>query len=123
MSFAPTPGLAVRGGTRAERLWIMLIVHVHVRVKPEFVDAFREATIENARNSAAEQGVARFDVLGQMDDPTLFLLVEVYRNDDAPARHKETAHYAIWRDTVAGMMAEPRSSVKYANVFPPDQGW
>ena len=101
----------------------MLIVHVHVRVKPESVDAFREASIENARNSAAEPGVARFDVLGQTDDPTLFLLVEVYRNDDAPARHKETAHYAIWRDTVAGMMAEPRSSVKYANVFPPDQGW
>jgi quinol monooxygenase YgiN len=101
----------------------MLIVHVHVRVKPESVDAFREATIENARNSAAEPGVARFDVLGQTDDPTHFLLVEVYRNADAPARHKETAHYAIWRDTVAEMMAEPRSSVKFDNVFPPDQGW
>jgi autoinducer 2-degrading protein len=101
----------------------MLIVHVHVRVKPESIEAFCEATIENARNSAAEPGVARFDVVQQSDDPTRFVLVEVYRSAEAPARHKETAHYAIWRDTVAGMMAEPRSSVKYENVFPPDQGW
>jgi autoinducer 2-degrading protein len=101
----------------------MLIVHVHVRVKPEFVEAFREASIENARNSAAEPGIARFDVLGHTEDPTHFVLVEVYRNEDAPARHKQTAHYAIWRDTVAGMMAEPRTSVKYGNVFPPDQAW
>ena len=101
----------------------MLIVHVHVRVKPESIEAFREATIENARNSAAEPGVARFDVIGQADDPTRFVLVEVYRDAEAPARHKETAHYAIWRDTVAAMMAEPRTSVKYENVFPPDQGW
>lgn len=101
----------------------MLIVHVHVHVKPESAEAFREASIENARNSAAEPGVARFDVLAHADDPTRFILVEVYRNADAPARHKETAHYAIWRDTVAGMMAEPRTSVKFANVFPPDQGW
>jgi quinol monooxygenase YgiN len=101
----------------------MLIVHVHVRVKPESIDDFREATIENARTSATEPGVARFDVLQQPDDPTRFVLVEVYRNADAPARHKETAHYAIWRDTVANMMAEPRASVKYSNAFPPDQGW
>jgi autoinducer 2-degrading protein len=101
----------------------MVIVHVHVRVKPESVDAFREASIENARNSASEPGVARFDLLEQADDPTRFLLVEVYRNAEAPALHKKTAHYAIWRDTVAGMMAEPRNSVKYANVFPPDPGW
>jgi (4S)-4-hydroxy-5-phosphonooxypentane-2,3-dione isomerase len=101
----------------------MLIVHVHVRVKSEFIDAFREATIENARNSAAEHGVARFDVIEHADDPARFVLIEVYRNADAPARHKETAHYAIWRDTVAEMMAEPRSSVKYTNVFPPEAGW
>ncbi|MDP9053751.1 MAG: antibiotic biosynthesis monooxygenase [Acidobacteriota bacterium] len=101
----------------------MLIVHVHVRVKPEFIGAFREATIENARNSAAEPGVARFDVLEQADDPACFMLVEVYRNSEAPTRHKETAHYAIWRDTVAPMMAQPRTSVKYDNAFPPDQGW
>ncbi len=100
----------------------MFIVHVHVHVKPEFVDAFREATLENARNSAQEPGVAGFDVIQQLDDPTRFVLVEVYRTPEDPARHKETAHYQKWRDTVAEMMAEPRHSVKYANVFPDDAG-
>ena len=101
----------------------MLIVHVHVRVKPEWVEAFEQATRENARNSVREPGIARFDVARQADDPTRFVLVEVYRNADAPAKHKETAHYAKWRDTVAPMMAEPRSSVKFANVFPDDAAW
>jgi (4S)-4-hydroxy-5-phosphonooxypentane-2,3-dione isomerase len=101
----------------------MLIVTVLVRVKPESVGAFRAATIENARHSVTEPGIARFDVLQQADDTTRFALVEVYRNADAPARHKETAHYAVWRDAVASMMAEPRSSVKYANVFPVDSDW
>jgi quinol monooxygenase YgiN len=99
------------------------IVHVHVHGKPEVVEAFREATLENARDSVREPGIARFDVIQQQDDPTRFVLVEVYRTPDDPARHKETAHYQTWRDTVAEMMAEPRSSVKYANVFPDDQGW
>jgi len=101
----------------------MLIVHVHAHVKPEFVEAFRQATIENARHSVQEPGIARFDVLQQQDDPTRFILVEVYRTPDDPARHKETAHYQAWRDAVAEMMAEPRTSVKYANVFPGDAGW
>ncbi|MGD0649981.1 MAG: putative quinol monooxygenase [Verrucomicrobiia bacterium] len=101
----------------------MLIVHVHVHVKPECVEAFRQATVENARQSVKEPGIARFDVVQQTDDPTRFVLVEVYRTADAPAKHKETAHYAKWRDTVADMMAEPRTSVKYANVFPNDAGW
>jgi autoinducer 2-degrading protein len=101
----------------------MLILHVFVHVKPEFVDAFKQATIENAQNSVREPGIARFDVIQQLDDPTRFLLVEVYRTPDDPAKHKETAHYAKWRDTVAEMMAEPRSSVKYDNVFPDDEGW
>jgi len=101
----------------------MLIVHVHAHVKPAFVSAFREATVENARNSVKEPGVARFDVLQQADDPTRFILVEVYRGPEAPAAHKETAHYQVWRDKVAEMMAEPRSSVKYSNAFPADQGW
>ncbi|HEY2951958.1 MAG TPA: putative quinol monooxygenase [Verrucomicrobiae bacterium] len=92
----------------------MLIVHVHARVKPECVDAFREATLDNARHSVQEPGIARFDVAQQLDEPTRFVLVEVYRTDDAPAQHKETAHYQKWRDTVAPMMAEPRRSVKYA---------
>ena len=101
----------------------MLIVHVHVRVKPEFVDAFKEATLANARASRQEPGIARFDVLQQQDDPTRFVLMEVYRDAAANAAHKETKHYPIWRDTVAPMMAEPRTSVKFDNVFPDDQGW
>jgi len=101
----------------------MLIVHIHVHVKTEFIDAFRVATTENARNSIQEPGIARFDVIQQADDPTRFVLVEVYRTAEDPARHKETAHYQAWRDAVAEMMAEPRASVKYSNVFPDDQGW
>jgi quinol monooxygenase YgiN len=101
----------------------MFVVHVHVRVKPEFVDRFGEATLENAGNSVREPGVARFDVLQQRDDPTKFVLVEVYRTPTDADRHKETAHYQVWRDTVAEMMAEARTSVKYANVFPDDAGW
>ncbi|MDX1980268.1 MAG: antibiotic biosynthesis monooxygenase [Bryobacteraceae bacterium] len=94
----------------------MLIIHVHVRVKPDSAGAFMEATRENAANSIQEPGVARFDVLRQADDPTRFLLIEVYRDAEAPARHKETAHYLKWRDAVAGMMAEPRTSVKYESI-------
>jgi autoinducer 2-degrading protein len=101
----------------------MFIVLVHVRVKPEAIDAFQEASAENARNSIQEPGIARFDVIQQLDDPTRFVLVEVYRTPDDPARHKETAHYQIWRDAVAEMMAETRQSVKYANLFPDDTGW
>jgi (4S)-4-hydroxy-5-phosphonooxypentane-2,3-dione isomerase len=101
----------------------MLVVHVHAHVKPEFVEAFKLATVENARNSVAETGIARFDVVQQADDPSRFVLVEVYRSVEASARHKETAHYAAWRDAVAPMMTEPRSSVKCWNVFPPDRGW
>jgi quinol monooxygenase YgiN len=101
----------------------MLVVHVFVHVKPEHVEAFRQATIENASNSVQEPGIARFDVIQQVDDPSRFVLVEVYRDDEAPARHKETAHYAAWRDAVASMLAEPRTSVKYANVYPDDSGW
>jgi (4S)-4-hydroxy-5-phosphonooxypentane-2,3-dione isomerase len=101
----------------------MLIVHVQVRVKPECVDAFQAASLENARQSLREPGIARFDVIQGSDDPSSFMLVEVYRTDDAPAKHKETAHYAKWRDTVADMMAQPRSSTKYRNVFPNDAEW
>jgi len=101
----------------------MLIVQVQVHVKPEFVDDFIRATVENARNSVQEHGIARFDVIQQADDPTRFMLVEVYRTAEDPARHKETQHYAQWRDTVAGMMQEPRSSIKYSNIFPENDGW
>jgi len=101
----------------------MFIVQVYVHVKPESVDAFKVASLENARNSVQEPGIARFDVIQQLDDPTRFMLVEVYRTPEDPARHKETAHYATWRDIVAPMMAEPRSSVKYTNLYPDDEGW
>jgi autoinducer 2-degrading protein len=101
----------------------MLVVLVHVRVKPEAVEAFKTATLENARHSLQEPGIARFDVLQQSDDPTRFVLVEAYRTPDAPAAHKATAHYARWRDTVAPLMAEPRTGVKYENVFPEDTAW
>ena len=101
----------------------MIIVHVHIHVKPDCVVAFRQATIANASQSVKEPGIARFDVIQQADDPTRFVLVEVYRTPEAPAQHKETAHYLTWRDTVAEMMAVPRTSVKYANIFPEDAGW
>jgi len=101
----------------------MFIVHVFVHVKPDRIEDFRAATLENARNSINEPGIARFDVIQQQDDPARFVLVEVYRTADAPAKHKETAHYQKWRDTVADMMAEPRTSVKYTNVFPDEQSW
>jgi autoinducer 2-degrading protein len=101
----------------------LTIVHVHVRVKPEFVDAFRTATLENARESLKELGIARFDVVQQTDDRTRFVLVEVYKTPAAPAAHKETEHYVLWRDTVAEMMAEPRVSHKYVNCFPDNSGF
>jgi quinol monooxygenase YgiN len=101
----------------------MLIVHVHVRVKPDCIDAFKDATIENARQSLKEPGIARFDVVQQNDDPTRFVLVEAYRSVEATTAHKATAHYAAWRDRMEFLMSEPRSSVKYSNVFPAEEGW
>ena len=101
----------------------MLVVHVHVHVKPECVEAFKEATLANARESIKEAGIAAFDCIQQQDDPTRFVLVEAYRTPQAPAAHKETKHYQTWRDAVAPMMAEPRTSVKYTNLFPEDSAW
>src|SRR5215467_15003374 len=99
----------------------MLVVHVHVHVKTEHLQAFLDATLANARESIKEPGIARFDILQQQDDPTRFVFVEAYRTSEAPAAHKETRHYQTWRDTVAPMMAEPRASVKFTNVFPEDR--
>ena len=101
----------------------MYIVHVDIHVKPEFLDQFRAATIDNASNSVKEAGIARFDFLQRSDDPTRFMLVEVYRTPADADLHKQTAHYAKWRDTVAEMMAEARTSVKFSNIFPADDGW
>jgi len=101
----------------------MLVVHIQVHVKVDSIDAFKTATVENARNSVQEPGIARFDVVQSAEDPSQFVLVEVYRTPEAVAAHKETAHYAVWRDTVAPMMAEPRSRKEYRNIFPADAGW
>jgi len=101
----------------------MYIVHVHACIKPDQIEAFKTATIENAQKSIKESGIARFDVIQSQDDPAKFVLVEVYRTAEDSARHKETAHYQKWRDKVAPMMAEPRSSFKYNNVFPGEDGW
>ena len=101
----------------------MLITHVHVHVKPDSIEAFKEATIANARQSVQEPGVARFDVVQSADDPARFILVEVYRTPEAPAQHKATPHYQVWRETVSPMMSEGRTSVQFRNVFPEDAGW
>ncbi len=101
----------------------MLVVHIHIHVKPEFVEAFREATLVNARHSIEEPGIARFDFAQQADDANRFVLVEVYRSADARARHRETAHYLTWRDSVADMMAEPRTPIEYRSVFPQGENW
>jgi len=102
----------------------MLVVHVHVRVRPGQARDFLAASLQNARASLAEPGVLRFDVIQDKDDQQHVVLVEVYRDDDAAAAHKQTAHYATWRDRVADMMAEPRRSEKYSAVFPAgDEGW
>ncbi len=101
----------------------MLIVHVGVHVKPESVEEFRQATIENAKSSVREPGIARFDFVQQQEDAMRFVLIEVYRTPEAAAAHKETSHYAKWRDAVAPMMAEPRQRVQYNAVFPDPRDW
>jgi len=101
----------------------MFIVHVFIHVKSECVSDFKAATLANVQNSLREEGIARFDFLEQSDDPTRFVLVEVYREPEDAARHKETAHYAAWKDTVEAMMAEPRKSIKFSNIVPTDAEW
>lgn len=101
----------------------MYIVLVHVQVKAEFIEAFKTASITNAQNSLNEPGVARFDVIQELDDPANFILVEAYYDQKDAQKHKETRHYALWRDTVAEMMAAGRVGVKYHNVFPDKNGW
>ena len=101
----------------------MHLVHVHIHVKHEFVEAFKQATLENAAKSVKETGNIRFDVLQQAEDPTRFVLVEIYRTAEASAAHKETAHYKLWRDAVMKMMAEPRQGIRFVNLFPQDADW
>lgn len=99
------------------------IALVNAHVRPEWVEDFREATLLNASESRKEAGVVRFDVVQETEDPTRFVLIEVFRSPAAAAAHRETAHYQRWRDAVAEMMAEPRTSKKYVNVSPDDAGW
>ena len=101
----------------------MHILIVQARVKAEFIDAFKQASAVNAASSAKEPGVARFDFLQQKDDPQKFVLYEVYRDPSAPAKHKETAHYKAWAETVSHMFEQPRTRAAYSNVFPDDEAW
>ena len=101
----------------------MLIAHVHIHVKPEYIEAAKKAFTEDAKASIKKNGVARFDVMQQPDDPSMFVLQEVYRDEDTPRRHKETEHYKKWRDAIENMMAESRYSIKYQNIFPGDSRW
>jgi len=101
----------------------MFIVHVFIHVKPGNREGFKDATLANVKNSLQEPGIARFDLIAQADNPNRFVLVEVYRSPDDAVKHKETAHYKAWRDTVAQMMAEPRSSIKFVNIVPGEEGW
>lgn len=101
----------------------MHILHVHVTVKPEFVEQFIEAIRDNAQNSIQEPGVVRFDVHQQQDDPTRFVLVEVYQTPDDHAKHRETAHYLKWRDEVVDMMQEARYALRYNNIYPANDNW
>lgn len=101
----------------------MQIIIVHIHVKPEFIEAFKAAARENARNSLQEPGIARFDVLQQADDSVHFELIEAYRTPDDIARHKETDHYNKWRLLIEPMLAEPRTRTAYTNSFPADLDW
>jgi len=101
----------------------MFIVHVSIHVKPDQVEAFKAASIENAKNSLQEPGVARFDLIQQADDPTRFMLVEVYRTPEDTPKHKETAHYNHWREIAEPMLAEPRTRIIYSNIYPDEKGW
>ncbi|NLO00857.1 MAG: antibiotic biosynthesis monooxygenase [Bacteroidales bacterium] len=101
----------------------MIILQVFVHVKKERVGDFKKATTENARNSIKEPGVARFDVIQQQDDPTRFVLVEVYRKPEDPAKHKETDHYKKWVSEVADMLSEPRTRNQFINIYPNDEEW
>jgi len=101
----------------------MFVIHVQAQVKPPYISAFKQACIENAKESLKEEGIVRFDIVQQQDDPTHFILIEVYRNKDAPSKHKETMHYRSWRDKVLPMMAQPRKSTFFSNIYPDDKNW
>ncbi len=101
----------------------MVILEVYIHVKPDQIEAFKQVTLENARHSVQEPGCARFDVLQQEDDPTRFVLFEVYRSPEGQAAHRESAHYKKWAEVAPPMMQGERTRQRYVNVFPDDSGW
>jgi (4S)-4-hydroxy-5-phosphonooxypentane-2,3-dione isomerase len=101
----------------------MLIVLVNIKVKSEYIEPFIQASLQNAKHSNQEAGIARFDVIQETEDPTRFILFEVYRTPGDQLRHRETKHYQLWRDTVVDMMEEPRKGIKYKNLYPGDDKW
>ena len=101
----------------------MCVAQGHVHVKKDQVEAFKTASLQNAKHSLHEPGIARFDVLQQQNDPARFVLIEVYYTENDSASHKETGHYQTWREQVKEMMAEPRYTIKFNTVFPPDEHW
>jgi autoinducer 2-degrading protein len=101
----------------------MHIVHVHIHVRPESIEAFKAVSLENAQHSLQEPGIVRFDVIQQAEDPTYFELIEVYRTPEDPAKHKETTHYNKWRELAEPMLFEPRTRTLYKNIFPADKDW
>ena len=101
----------------------MIIVHIFIKVKPDALELFKAETLKNAKNSIKEPGILRFDFMQQEDDPLSFLLVEVYKDDSAIIKHKETSHYAEWCQSAEHMIAEPRKRIRYVNIFPEDKEW
>ena len=95
----------------------MYVVCVTTFVKEPFVQAFIDATLDNARNTRRELGNVRFDVLRAEDDPTRFMLYEAYHAKEDFAKHQQTEHYSRWKQTVADWMAQPRQGVKHQSVF------
>jgi (4S)-4-hydroxy-5-phosphonooxypentane-2,3-dione isomerase len=101
----------------------MHILHVHLKVKPERIDDFIAATIENAKASLQEPGCVRFDVIQEAEDPARFVLVEIYRDQAGHAAHRESPHYNAWAERAPDMLAEPRSRTVYRNVYPGDDAF
>lgn len=98
----------------------MFVVHVHVHVKRDKIDDFIAASRENASNSVKEPGVIRFDIVQQEENPDFFILEEIYKTQADSGSHKDTPHYKKWKNTVEDMMAEPRRSIRFKNIFPLD---
>ncbi len=98
----------------------MIVTCVYIRVKPENLNSFIDATTENHKGSVREEGNLRFDLVQKADDPYSFMIYEAYESETAAAEHKKTAHYLKWREEVEEYMAEPRHGVRYNIIEPND---